>query len=125
MIADHFLKVTDGFWVTFRDNVKVKIIPLTKPKARALVNQCTTVVYGRRGKETEKFDVAKYDDLAVPQTVVDWEGLEDSESDPIPFNKENLMALFNNWPEFAAFVQDVSLNIQDYLDKEAQVQEKN
>jgi len=102
-----------GSWFNFDDDDpdsgRICIRSLDGLKDREFKKECTEkkVEYQNKGQfrhEFEVFDSEKYHELMMDYCIIDWEGLEDDDGNPLECNRKNKVELPLANPGFSVFI---------------------
>lgn len=124
MKVTDYMKPSEGCWFDFRDDLRVKIKPLTKKVAHRISKLCTTKKF-KKGQYIKDVDEERLDNLLSRELVVDWKNFQDAKGKDIPCTPENVTVLLENWQEFNDFVNNVVVDYQEHLDQQEEQAEKN
>lgn len=124
MKVSEFMKPSEGCWFDFKDDLKIKIKPLTKALSRRISRLCTEKKY-KKGGYHDVVDDDKMDKLLSKELVVDWKNFQDNSGKDIPCTPDNVTALLDNWQELSVFVNEVAIGYQESLDKQKEKLAKN
>ncbi len=94
----------NGEWYDFKEGMRVKLkMPTNKETRRMLQESTTTFVNGRAPIS----DASKFNRLHNHTVIVDWEGFDGNDDQPIQCTNENKDLLMDNWIEFFRFVDNI------------------
>lgn len=109
-------KEEQGVWVDFGDGIRFRIRRL-KSKASADVRNELNKPYleqQRRGSLSQELQ----DQLLLKQIaygiISDWEGVENADGQPIPYNRDNALQLMTDLPDLRDEIFAVSLDREAY-----------
>lgn len=104
---------TEGVWVDYDSEFKVKVARMGNPNFEAYVNKMTKTFLGdgfSRGSEKiqDPQVLQEITQKAMAKTVLlDWAGLEDDEGNQIPYSPEKAYELLSD-PKFKDFYRDIT-----------------
>jgi len=117
--------ISEGSWVSYNEDVKIKIRPLTPEKMReASAKYTTKKKYGRNVEE--KIDTDKLDLFLNDYIIMDWKGFVFGDDNaPFPCNKENKNFIMNKFSDVKIFILEKSNNLAEEMATIEQEEEKN
>lgn len=103
-------KKTGGVWVEIAEGFRVKVKRSNSPEYReALARLGQDVSFSiRKGFDASKRTNAILARAMAETIIVDWEGLEDDNGQPIPFSVSAAEKAFTDYPDLMEWVAEIS-----------------
>ena len=120
------LKADQRHAVVYEDGdtvVKFFVRVLPEGKVRRLLTK--NVALNRDNIQEPNFNIGGLVDDKVDSIIMDWEGVEDSQGNPLPCNRSNKLIFYDNYPEIVDYVLAEVDKIAEREQKEKEKDLKN
>lgn len=114
----------EGVWFDFKKGCRVQIRYLSPRTLRILKSESTRKRYVGE-QVVEDFDEELFNKRLAEEIICDWTGFYDEKTQAIPCTPDNRRLLMDNWTEFNLFVQNVSVNLEEYRRQKSEGELKN
>ena len=129
---DQILKATEvdkdgkhkNAWVPFKGDAEVFMSYCSPKRMKQLRDDCRVKKW-EGGKLVRAVDEEKLNDKLKDEIVHDWRGFVNSDESVFPFSRDNLVLLMDHYTEFATFVNDACLDIENFVREQQEAVEKN
>ncbi|MFQ5645900.1 MAG: hypothetical protein ACE5GM_03135 [bacterium] len=111
-------------WFDFLEKSKIKLRYLSPKKLREIRREAVRREF-REGRVEETVDEERFLERLTEEVILDWEGFLDDRGRPIPCTADNKRMLMENWGEFSLFIQNVSVNLEEYRRAKREGERKN
>lgn len=101
----------EGTWIDLGDGAKIKIARLQNPRHREVLEnlQKPFALNLRAGVKIPEADARRTGDEAIAKTILlDWQGIEDNQGNPIPYTEANAFKVLTDLKEFREVVVNLA-----------------
>lgn len=114
-------------WVTVErgpNKARFLVEPMTPKEALKLIEECQKVEW-KRGQKTSETDLYKLKIKRINRVIKAWEGIEDEDGKPIPFNADNLELVYNLNSDVIDEVLDKADELAEFHENKKGEEQKN
>lgn len=112
-------------WVQFGEDCRVKIRYIPRDKLREISAKSMVVNFDPKSRQKrEELDPLKWDILLGHEAIENWEGFVAGDA-PCACTPENIEMFMSRWSEFAKFVGDVCVDLENLQAADQEAARKN
>jgi len=112
-------------WVPFGESSRVKIRYIPRDKLREISAKSMTVNFDPKTRQKrEEVDPLKWDTLLGKEAIEDWDGFVTGDN-VCPCTPENIELFMSRWSEFAKFIGDVCVDLENLQAADLEAARKN